>query len=114
MYLVVVTCKNGPQITLMFNNSHRAAATYRTLKAADRDEDTFEIEVEDDYGQAVMVNRDETALILMQSVARVHDGQTEIAMMQQRAQAAMQRKAMNDPGLKLLTPAGAPNGMRLG
>lgn len=114
MYLVVVTCKNGPQLTLMFNNPHRAEAAYRALKATDRDENTFEIEVEDDYSQVVMVNRDETAVILMQNIARVHDGQAEIAMMQQRAQATMQRKAMNDPTLKLLTPHGAPNGVRLG
>jgi hypothetical protein len=112
MHLVLVSVQHGPQVTLMFNNEARAKAAYRVLRAEGRGEDDFEFEVSDDYGQTIAINRDEVPLIILQDLSRVHDGQIEVGMAQSRAQAAAQRKASNDPALKLLTPAGP--GMRLG
>lgn len=114
MYLVMVAVQRGPQHTLMFNNETRAKTAYRELRAEARGEDLFEIEVSDDYGQTLTINRDEVPLIVLQDLSRVHEGQIEVGMAQSRAQAAAQRKASNDPALKLLTPNGPMPGMRLG
>ena len=115
MFIVhVMTSTQGHQVQLMFNNETRAKACYRDLRASERGEHDFEIEVMDDYGQTMTVNRDETPIIVLQDLARLHEGQAEIQMMHARAGAALQRKQQQDPALRIMTAAGAPPGMRLG
>ena len=112
--LVVVGIPHVAAVQLLFNNETRARGVYRTLCAKDRGENEFEVEVSDDYGQTITVNRDETPLIHYQDLGRLHEGQIEVQLALSRAQAKAQRQAQNDPGLKLLTPNAAPPGMRLG
>ena len=115
MWVVMVGFAHHQQhYELMFNVESRAKAAYQTLRAKDRGEDDFEIEATDDYGQTVMVNRDEVAVIMLRDLGRVHAGQGEIALMQGKAQAVMQRKAQSDPAMRVMGLQGAPPGMRLG
>lgn len=114
MYLVTVGIPHVGTVQLMFNNAARARQTYVELRAKDRGENDFEIEVTDDYGQTVTVNRDEAPLITFQDLSRVHEGQIEVGLAQQRAQAKGQRQASNDPSLKFLAASTAPPGVRLG
>jgi hypothetical protein len=80
LYLVIVGIPNLPLLKLMFNNETRAREVYRALRGSDRGENDFEIEVCDDYGQEVTVNRDETPLIHFQDLARVLEGRIAITV----------------------------------
>lgn len=117
MFLVQVIIPEAPPLELMFNVDARAKAVYRQLVEAgitgSEDENRFQVEVSDDYGQTLCVDRDRVDVIFLRDLSRVHQGQAEIQIMQARAQAGLQRKAQQDPALKLLTPNGPMPGMRI-
>jgi len=113
MYLVVISIAGRTQVQLMFNNEARAKAAYKALLARDRGENEFEIEVSDDYGTTLMINRDETPMIYWQDLTRAHEGQAEIGIAQAKVQAAMQRKVQNDPAMRFMTASPPGPGMRI-
>jgi nitrate reductase NapAB chaperone NapD len=110
MYLVIVGIPQVAAVQLMFNNETRARQVFKVLCAVDRDENFCEVEVSDDYGQMILVNRDETPLICFQNLSRMQEGQIEISLANTRAEAKRQHQAQNDPGLKFLAAnaAGLP------
>lgn len=113
VYTVAVIQTGGSQVVLNFFNRQKAESMFGKLRAEGRDETVFEIDVEDDYGTKAMVNRDEVLSIIFQDLKRLQEGQAEAQLMQARAHAALQKKAADDPALRLMTPASAPNGFRM-
>lgn len=103
---------DGPINTrLHFHNQGAAAAVYARLVAKDRSENEFEIEVEDDFGTKLMINRDKVALIAFEDPKRVGDAQIEAGLIQARTQAKANKLAAADASLKILSSGPQTNGM---
>ncbi len=78
MFLVQVIVADVPPLELMFSAEGRAEAVYRQLVDAgitgSEDENRFQIEVSDDYGQTLCVDRDRVDVIFLRDLSRVHQG----------------------------------------
>lgn len=108
LIVVAIMLDDASPVTMFFLNRERARAAYDKLVAKDRGEDLFEIEVADDFGLTMMVNRDHVLVITMQDPKMIGEAQGRLAIINARANAMANKKAMDDPALKLLTGAQSP------
>jgi len=104
IYLILVQEEKVQPFQLIFATQTTARAAYKKIKWESRGEDDFEVEISDDFGQTVLINRDQLVYALMQELGALHRGQAEISLAQARANSTLQRKAAQDPTLKFLTP----------
>jgi hypothetical protein len=101
----VNTFLSGPfTLSLYYNTEAEAKAAFDKLAALKRGESEFEITVSDAYGTQAMVNRDEVNLIVLGNPVRICQAQTELALVNARAQAAANKRAASDPTMQLLNP----------
>jgi hypothetical protein len=111
LFTVSVALEGPANTRLHFHNKGAALAVYAQLVAKDRGENDFEIEVEDDYGTRLMINRDKVALIAFEDPKRIGEAQIEAGLIQARTQAKANKLAADDASLKLLNPAMGPQHM---
>ena len=105
--VVAVMFNHGQRLAFYYLTRSRAEEAYKRLTAP-RGEDDFEVEISDDFGMTQTIDLDHVVLRGIEDPKLIGEAQGRIALIQARAQAMAQKKAADDPALKLLTGAQSP------
>ncbi len=106
LYSVAVCFDHGQSVRLNFTDKDRAEAAWTAIRAKDRGPDDFEIEVCDDYGVRIMLDRDNVTFVTLEDPAKLTEAEIERSLIIARGNAKANQRAQNDPVLKFAATAG--------
>lgn len=108
LVVVSVMFDRGQRLSFYYLTRSRAEDAYKKL-TAERNETEFEVEISDDFGSTQRIDLDHVVLRGVEDPKLIGEAQGRIAIINARAQAMANKKAQDDPALKLLTPNLPPN-----
>ena len=126
MHIVMVLFKEQGSLQLLFEHLNHANKAYGAVllakSYADRGILLFEYpdkdwhmekvaEIHDDYGSVATIDGEEVRAVVIQDLAQHLKGAAMHGLLQQRAQAELQKKAAADPTLRFLANSGLAAGM---
>jgi hypothetical protein len=117
MHTVIVLFKEQGSLQLLFEHLDHANKAYDAVWfAKDRSGNRDGVlgdevaQVRDDYGTSAVIEGAEVRAVVIQDLAQHLRGAAIHSLMQQRANAELQKKMASDPMLRLLTPNGPLGG----
>ncbi len=105
-FSVVVCFDRGQNARLNFTDKTRAEAAFAAIQAKDRAENDFEIEVYDDFGVRMHLDRDHLVFATIEDPARIVEAEVERSLIVARANAKAQQRAQSDPVLRFAQGSG--------
>ncbi len=106
MHTVIVLFKEQGSLQLLFEHLDHADKAYRSLAMPLAACAVWDVEVRDDYGTISTLDRREIRAVVIQDLAQHLKGAAMHSLLQQRAQAELQKKIASDPMLRFITPNG--------